>query len=147
MKYMQLPIPIANDEKLAMQERLAKEVLRAADMRAQEKMRHGEAQDRIKAVESDIDSIAKALRDGIDIRTVQVEDRFWYGRRVVETIRLDTGDTVNTRALTDEEMQIGIAFSVPDGSAPPEDAPPATDDAPQEGSGEEEERDEDPGDE
>lgn len=64
------------------------------------------------AIQGDIDTIAKAIRSGVEEQPVEVEVRADFERGVAEFVRLDTGETVTKRTLSDDERQTQMVLEV-----------------------------------
>lgn len=59
----------------------------------------------IKETKSRIETLARAVATGYEVRSVKVEDRKNLDRRSLETIRTDTDEVIASRFLTTEELQ------------------------------------------
>jgi hypothetical protein len=67
--------------------------------------------DEIGTVERKIRRLSEERRSGFELRDVEVEERRDYRRGTVTIVRLDTGDVVEKRDLTDEERRVELPFS------------------------------------
>lgn len=54
--------------------------------------------------------LSKEVREKVTMRDVNCERRFVYSEKVVRDVRLDTGETVFERPMTDTELQTAFDF-------------------------------------
>ena len=81
------------------------------ELEAVEQEKKAEAQkfkDRIENIEGTIASRAKEIRDGVEFRNVECELRFDWDTNTARTVRLDTMEVINERAITAAERQMGF---------------------------------------
>lgn len=52
--------------------------------------------------------LARKINNGYEYRDVECQVQFDYMKNSAVTIRLDTMETIETRAMTDEERQLGL---------------------------------------
>ena len=64
------------------------------------------------AIQQDIDSIAAAIRAGVELQDVEVSVRADFTKGVAEFVRTDTGETLTKRTLTDDERQKKMVFDI-----------------------------------
>jgi hypothetical protein len=61
--------------------------------------------DRIDLMETERMNLATVVRDRAEERQVECEDRYNFRERMVESVRLDTGEITGTRAMNISEYQ------------------------------------------
>lgn len=74
-----------------------------AEMKSQEDVLQGK-----------VDVAAMVIRNGEELRKVEVEIRADFQRGMVTVVRIDTGATVTTRKLSDDERQKKMVFDLED---------------------------------
>jgi hypothetical protein len=107
-----LPVTLTKDEILARGKELARvkdEHTRAADeletaQLAWKTMKEGFA-NRISEAEDRMRQLARAINSGVETRDVEVCDEPEFKAGVMNTVRLDTGELVSSRGLTEAERQ------------------------------------------
>ena len=117
MRTYELELPVKlNEVQLAARARmLAKMALRAIGVEGEIEEVREEARGRIKVLKEDLAGIrtevrdlARAIRRGEEPGEIRVEARVAEDNSKVDVIRLDTGEVVETRALTEEDRQMQI---------------------------------------
>lgn len=110
--------PLTPDEHIAKARELSRahediraEVNRQAEVKTELKAKMG----RLEAVRDELSTI---VGTGNEWRTVVVEEIYSYATRSVTKVRTDTGETINVRAMTDQEMQMALPLK---GDAKPGD--------------------------
>lgn len=63
------------------------------------------SKDRIETLQAEAGAIARVIRSGQEDREVQVQEEKDYSEGVCRMKRLDTGEVVETRAMTPQELQ------------------------------------------
>ena len=116
----ELPTKLSQEELVAKGRELAATLdeLRAEED-AQSVIRQ-EAKARATEISGRVDALRGLVLAQEERRTVTVEDWAHHDEGVVRSIRLDTGEEVHSRAMTDEERQMPIDFVGP----PPKPAEP-----------------------
>ena len=112
---LELPVKL-NEVQLAARARvLAKMALRAIGVEGEIDEAREEARGRIKVLKEDLAGIrtevrdlARAIRRGEEPGEIRVEARVTDDNSKVDVVRLDTGEVVETRALTEEDRQMQI---------------------------------------
>lgn len=77
--------------------------------------------EKLKEISTRIRKRARAIRDGSELRMVDCIEREVFETNTVDTIRVDTGETVESRAMSTEERQESLAFPAPNGDDEPAD--------------------------
>lgn len=117
MRAYELELPIKlNQAQIAGRARvLAKMALRAIGVEGEIEEARDEARTRIKALKEDLTGIrtevrdlARAIRRGEEPGEVKVEARVAEDNSKVDVVRMDTGEVVETRALTEDDRQMQI---------------------------------------
>lgn len=90
--------------------RLAKLLQNHEEHEAQAKELRDKLKKQTDAIQADIDEVAAAIRAGEEQQDVAVEVRADFERATAEFVRLDTGETVEKRTLTDDERQQKMVF-------------------------------------
>lgn len=113
----ELDLPIKLDEmQIAAKARvLAKIALKAAGLEVEIEDVRSVAREQIKSLREDLiamrkelSNLARAIRKAEEIVPVKVEARVAEDNSRVDVVRLDTGEVVETRALTEEDRQMQI---------------------------------------
>lgn len=112
---LELPIKLSEIQIAARARVLAKMALRAVKVEGEIEEARDEARTRIKALKEDLTGIrtevkdlARAIRRGEESGEVKVEALVAEDNSRVDVVRLDTGEVVETRALTEEDRQMQI---------------------------------------
>ncbi len=120
-KYRQLPVKLTDAERMA-------RALRAAELQAEynlvelrKKETARELGLELKRLRERIEEAQQAVRTGEEPQSVQIEHRRNEERRTIETVRLDTGEIIDTRPMTAEERQ-GKLFAISGGKTKDERA-------------------------
>jgi len=59
----------------------------------------------IKKVLLDIVGLSQKIQNGYEFLQVEVEERRDYDDKIIETVRLDTGEVIRTRDMTQDDLQ------------------------------------------
>lgn len=117
MRKYQLELPVVLDEHATSEKgrELARHALLAVQVEQNIEAEKDEAKRRIKNMREELTSVgdrirqlARAVRKGEVIQAVDVEARVADDNSKVVVVRLDTGEVVETRALTEEDRQMQI---------------------------------------
>ncbi len=106
-----LPCPLTTEEFETKSKGLAdlcKEINRAKDKAKEEAKMNKEAIDKMETTRF---LLATIVHDKAEEREVEVEDKYNYREHMVESIRLDTGEIVGTRAMELSEYQSEMDLS------------------------------------
>ena len=98
-----LKVPLSPDEVRARGEQLANILKSIDDTEATQKAEKERMKDAMNALTGQCHRLASIVRDGVEERAVEVEMRVDLGLRLVEEIRLDTGEVVSTRGVTEDD--------------------------------------------
>jgi hypothetical protein len=100
-----LPCPLTDDEKIARSLMLAEALDRRNQLDLERKDTMAEFKDREAKLDSEIGRLGTIVRGGKELRQVECEDQHNYKNGTADRVRLDTGEVVQTRPLTEEERQ------------------------------------------
>lgn len=64
-----------------------------------------ELRTQIKALEGEISSLGRMVREKVETREVECKEVEAFGQNAVQVVRLDTGEVVRERAMTSDEQQ------------------------------------------
>ena len=74
-----------------------------------------QAKEEIEVLEEYRHRLARVVKDRAEDRSVECVDRYDHSERMVRTVRLDSGETVKTRAMElheyQEEMDLGLSVT------------------------------------
>lgn len=99
-----LPCKMTDEEVRLKGRRLAELVLQRASLQGEQKSVAADFRQRIKDVDESIAEVRDEVDSGEEMRPVTcVETK--TSRGTIETVRIDTGETIGSRPLTDEERQ------------------------------------------
>ena len=107
-----LPVVLTEDELAVRSQELAKAV---GDLEETDEARKASASfhgAEVKAARAVVARLSKVVRERREYRDVEVKDVFDYAEKRVDTVRLDTGERVWTRAMTEDERQVPMLESV-----------------------------------
>lgn len=105
MKTEQLPCRLTDQERQERATKLAQSVQDAAKLEADLAGIRSKYKTEIERVEESIRDLSKVVSSGLEYRPIEVIEQKDAARRVMETIRQDTGEIVWTRPLSPNEMQ------------------------------------------
>lgn len=84
---------------------LARSYSEITDLEEQKKSVTSDFKAKIDGATAQASILARKIQNGYDFRDVECEEVWDYDDKVVELIRLDTGETVKSRKITPEELQ------------------------------------------
>lgn len=96
---------MTEDDKRMRSQELVALLEREDGLKAQAKVASQGFKARTEEAEAARKDIQRALRDSKELRSVDVEERHNYVRRVVETVRMDTFEVIESRAMRPNELQ------------------------------------------
>lgn len=105
METRKLPCKLTDLELAAKSDEMAE---RVTDLRVEQdkkKEANSKANAAIKALEVDILNLAREITAKVELRDVEVKEMPNWNDRTMETVRMDSGDMISRRLLTQEEMQ------------------------------------------
>lgn len=100
-----LPVVLTLDEIKTKGEELARVCQRVEDLKEAKKDFDSLANGNIKDSMKEIEDLATVLRDGREFRQVPVEPKVYWENNTIEFWRQDTGEKIETRAMTVEERE------------------------------------------
>lgn len=86
-------------------EDMARKVTEAEDLEDQKKAVVSEFSGKINLARAEANAKAKKLTSGFEMKMIECEETFDYDKQKVIVIRLDDGEIVETRAMTNYELQ------------------------------------------
>jgi hypothetical protein len=105
-----LPVKLTKDELREKGEKLAELIGQAEALKTEAKDRAKDYRDQLEILSEETGHLASIVRAKAEDRDVECRVEKNFDRGVVETFRNDTGETVSTETLTEEERQEAIAF-------------------------------------
>lgn len=108
-----LPIHLTDDERNTKARHAASLLHEKALLEEQKRETVADFADRIKEISAEISAASAAARTGIEEREVEVSPRPNNDRLVVEFYRDDTGDLVETRPMTEDEVRVARQQNLP----------------------------------
>jgi len=112
--YRELPVNLTGSELQEAGEQLA------ANIGALERIEQARKEDndfhnaKAKAVKPVIERLARIVRERQELREIEIRELVVLGTKTVRTIRVDTGEELSTRPMTDAENQRSLFAPVPD---------------------------------
>ena len=100
----------SEDEKQELAQGMARKVTEAEDLEDQKKAVTSEYTAKINAAQAEAQSKAKKLTSGYEMRNIECEEIFDYKQTEVRVIRLDIGEQVERRGMTNYELQQNMDF-------------------------------------
>lgn len=108
MQTQQLPVKLTDEEKLEKARQLSGLIDEVTNLKEEQKAANADFKSRIEERDLDAKKIAKMIREGQEVRPVEVIEEKDYDDRKIRTIRKDTGEVVGIRPMelddTQEEM-------------------------------------------
>jgi hypothetical protein len=104
-----LPVPLTDDEVRHRGEELASKLAALDEIDAALKVAKQEAKAKKEPIAKRVTELKQQIRGRKEARLVECELVRDFDARCAETMRLDTGEVVDTRPLTPEEMQTQLA--------------------------------------
>ena len=93
------------NEKTILAEEMARKITEAEDLIDQKKVVASEYTAGINLAQAEAQSKAKKLTSGFEMRQIDCEEILDYSKKKVMVIRLDTGEHVESRIMTNYELQ------------------------------------------
>lgn len=92
-------------EKKDLAREMAQNVIKARDLEENKKAVTSQFASQINEAVASSNMAAQKLESGFEMRTIECEEVYDYDRNTVETWRLDTGEKVKERTMTQAELQ------------------------------------------
>jgi hypothetical protein len=124
-----LPVVLTNRELRVRADELAKTVDHVKHIKAEKKANATKFKTQIEEAEGKIGDLATVVKERKELRPVEVVWEANYERSTMELVRLDTGEAIQVRSMTDKERQRQL-FPVEERT---EDTSPATAETPADG--------------
>lgn len=104
-QYRQLPVDLTPAEKITkgLEQARVRDVIR--EVRGERDEAMDKFKGRLKALETERDRLTDEIRDGREMRAVEVREERNYRQNTLREIRVDTGEVVRTRPMTKEERE------------------------------------------
>ena len=106
-----LPCLLTSQEKLVKGEELVKRLEEKEDLEDKKKKSADDFKGAISIKEFDVKRLARQIGTGIEHREIECRELFHFARNLVETIRMDTGEVIRSRAMRVEERQEGFQYA------------------------------------
>lgn len=100
-----LSIKLTKNEVVDRQVKLAKAQKKLDAALDEKKELNAELNARIKNLRAEMSVLARAALNGIEDREVKTEHRYYDDNGIVQTVRLDNGELVESRKQTEDDMQ------------------------------------------
>jgi hypothetical protein len=105
METRSLPCELTNEEKRLRGEALAQKRQEWEEVERARKAATQKAKAEQERIDAEADLLAEAIRTGREYRDIEVVERKNIDIRMMETIRMDTGEVIDSRPLRSDEMQ------------------------------------------
>jgi hypothetical protein len=105
---MTLPCKLTEEELLAKGEELSRAIEEANGEKGLQQEAKSAMKSRLEGMENRIQSLAGIVRTRSEERLVEIITRHDDERKMVETVRVDTGEVVATRLMTPEERNLKL---------------------------------------
>jgi hypothetical protein len=105
-----LPVHLTDDEVRARGERIVALMQERTEADADAKRQRDAHKARVSDLDKTMTHLAHEVRTRTEHRDVEVKEAFDHDRGLVETVRLDTGEVVETRPMTARERQKPLDF-------------------------------------
>jgi hypothetical protein len=109
-KIRNLPVELDDEERKQRGERLAECIMKKAAIAVARRTATSLAYRETQEVDAEIAALSDIVATGKEIREVEVEERKDLSARILKVIRLDTGELVDSRQLSIEELQDDLPF-------------------------------------
>lgn len=93
------------DEKRDLAQVMAQNVIKIGELEKEKKAVTSQFASDINQETAKASSAAQRIESGFEMRTIDCEEHYIYGPNVVRTIRLDSGEVVKERTMTNAELQ------------------------------------------
>lgn len=108
METRMLPVCLNEVELLTKAALLSAKVQELATEEDDQKDAKAAMKKRLDDLNRDITDIAKIVREKAEPRPVEVHESKNYARRIVEVVRVDTGEVVDSRPMTEQERNVDL---------------------------------------
>ena len=102
---MELPVKLTDEEVRLKGEKIARRLKDRENLEEERKAAAKAAKEEIGELDAEIIELRDEVRERREMRDVQVSDEKDWGRKIVRTLRLDTGEVVASRPMTPAELQ------------------------------------------
>lgn len=93
------------EEKKDLAQVMAQSVIKIGELEKEKKAATSQFASDINQETAKASSAAQRIESGFEMRTIDCEKHYIYGANVVRTIRLDSGEKVKERTMTNAELQ------------------------------------------
>lgn len=105
-----LPCKLTQEEIVACSKEQSQNIQTVVEIKNQLKAIQSEMGGRVKQLEAGIGVLANRIKNGEEMRSVDVEVQANYTDCTITVVRLDTGQPIESRNMTGEEKQLQIDF-------------------------------------
>lgn len=101
-----LPVPLTDNEKIFYGQRLARLHQEYIDIEHKKKTEADRFKDELESVDGRSSHLASIIREGSERREVECQWRYLFETNSKELVRMDSGEIVETLAITADERQL-----------------------------------------
>ena len=112
--FQQLPVPLTEEELKQRGKDLAKTHQDIGEIERHKKEINDDFKAKISALEASTSSLSRAISNGYEYREVECEWAFFWEKGEKHMVRLDTGETVEIRKISDFERQDRLHLDEPE---------------------------------
>ena len=112
--FQQLPVPLTEEELKQRGKDLAKTHQDIGEIERHKKEINDDFKAKISALEASTSSLSRAISNGYEYREVECEWAFFWEKGEKHMVRLDTGETVEIRKISDFERQERLPLDEPE---------------------------------
>jgi hypothetical protein len=99
-----LPVKLNEAELLTRAEELGQKVKETKDAQAAAKSVAGEWKTKIDKIDGEVTRLARVCREKEEARPVETREVMNHSRRTVDMVRIDTGEIIRFRSMTEREL-------------------------------------------
>jgi hypothetical protein len=103
-----LPVRLNEEELLTKASLLSTKVHELAIEEDDQKDAKAAMKKRLDDLNREITDVARIVREKVEPRPVEVHESKNYARRIVEIVRVDTGEVVDSRPMTEQERNVDL---------------------------------------
>lgn len=104
--FRRLPVKLTEEDRLARAKDAAAKSAEYRELEADKKAATRDYSDRMKTLRVEWDALSDSVRTGIEHQPVEIVERRNEERGLIETVRVDTYEVIESRAMTVTERQV-----------------------------------------